>query len=140
MPKDLDTRKELDDLVKRRNEIAESLATLEQQIYNFEGAYLDDTADYGNIVRGWDRFASTAPPSKNSLKLEKRGVRKNLRDAERVFSNSSVTSPATLRNASLTQHLNSHDDSSSGCLKGGVSGGRDVHHKKGMKKRSKPSE
>lgn len=89
---------------------------------------------------GWDRFASTAPPSKNSLKLEKRGVRKNLRDAERVFSNSSVTSPATLRNASLTQHLNSHDDSSSGCLKGGVSGGRDVHHKKGMKKRSKPSE
>uniref|UniRef100_A0A0N5AFY2 Chromatin modification-related protein MEAF6 n=1 Tax=Syphacia muris TaxID=451379 RepID=A0A0N5AFY2_9BILA len=134
MPRDLDTKKELDDLVKRRAEIAESLAALEQQIYNFEGAYLDDTADYGNIVKGY-KFSSTGPPSKNSLKLEKRGVRKNLRDAERVFSNSSVTSPATLK--SSLQHIGGHDESTNFSK---ITSTRDGHHKKGIKKRPKANE
>jgi len=60
-----------------------SLAQLELQIHNLEGAYLNDTAGHGgNIITGFEHYLkTTAPPKK----------RHEIGDHDRMFSNSSIT-------------------------------------------------
>lgn len=104
VPLDTDPRQALIELVRKRSEVAEQLAALEKQIYNFEGSYLEDTHMYGNIIRGWDRYSSFARPvpTKRDRKFK---------DAERLFSKSSITSASSIRSLGEVDNDSSNDES-----------------------------
>ena len=101
-----DPKTELRELLKRKAEIAESLAHVERQIFAFEGSYLQDTQSFGNVVHGWDRSLATRTSSLSATAAEKRA--RKLRDNDRIFSKSSITYLGALRSGSQSNGQSGH--------------------------------
>lgn len=95
----------LDQLAQRKARLEEELAEVERQVYNLETSYLNDSSAHGNVLRGFEGFlgaakvqkcvratvaaaalALTPPPRTNRSR--------NFKTEERLFSLSSVSSPA----------------------------------------------
>lgn len=88
---------ELKDIKEYERLLADEIKKIEQQIYDEETKYLEDTAScgnshiyyLGNIIKGWDGYLNK--PTKPQTALTQKKPR--LYACERIFSASSVTSP-----------------------------------------------
>jgi len=76
----------LRDLQNKRDQLRDDLRKVEDQIFDLETVYLEETATTGNIIRGWDSRQTKAQGSQFSQKKYKF----NLQD--RMFSYSSTSS------------------------------------------------
>lgn len=84
------------------------LAHIEKQIYDLESTYLEETQNFGNIFVGWNTYFAN----------EKSHKRKAVSNKERLFSLSSASSPAALKegrqvNKALSNTIESISQSSS---------------------------
>mmetsp|Transcript_40685 Transcript_40685/g.101757 ORF Transcript_40685/g.101757 Transcript_40685/m.101757 type:complete len:148 (+) Transcript_40685:13-456(+) len=74
--------------VARRAMLSDSLVKLEKEIFDLEGQYLEETANTGNILRGWEGyFQSISQQRGNQVRPNK------IKNSDRIFSLSSVTAP-----------------------------------------------
>jgi len=74
---------ELKELLARKKQVDKSLKTIENNIWNFEGSYLEETHSGGNLIRGFDSYLRPSTEKKK---------RTEIIPEERLFSRSSVTS------------------------------------------------
>ncbi len=73
---------------RRRNDLRQELTQIEKQIYDLETTYLNETRDFGNVFSGWNNY----------LGYDKTTRKRNITNDERLFSLSSVSSPAARAN------------------------------------------
>ena len=96
----LDPKAALEEAIKKKREIERNLMDIEKQIFNFEGSYLEDTAIYGNVVKGWERYLTLKTATAADLsKLRK------FKDSDRLFSHSSVTYQYAISGEGYKDHL-----------------------------------
>uniref|UniRef100_A0A7S0WTP7 Chromatin modification-related protein MEAF6 n=1 Tax=Pyramimonas obovata TaxID=1411642 RepID=A0A7S0WTP7_9CHLO len=83
----------LQQLQARKERLEDELRHVEKQVYDLETSYLNDSSQYGNVLKGFEGFL--APSKTNSLKKSR-----NFKTEDRLFSLSSTSSPAAeeLRN------------------------------------------
>lgn len=95
-----DARQTLATLVRERAELADRLADLERQIYSFEGHYLEVTQTGGNIIRGWPNSNNQMVTTRSDRAQQPGSSKRDrkFKEAERLFSKSSITSAAAIRN------------------------------------------
>ncbi|RIA95043.1 histone acetyltransferase subunit NuA4-domain-containing protein [Glomus cerebriforme] len=74
---------ELKELLVRKKQVDKSLKTIENNIWNFEGSYLEETHSGGNLIRGFDSYLRPSTEKKKRIEIT---------PEERLFSRSSVTS------------------------------------------------
>jgi len=83
----LDPSEDLQALLREEKRINGDLKKLEQQIYALETAYLENTSDSGNMVRGWGDLLTVKANPKNMNAHKK----PRILEEDRIFSMSSST-------------------------------------------------
>lgn len=73
--------------LEKKRKLDDQLAALEEQIYKTEGTYLEETANSGNIVRGFDGWVKGVQVGGRAADDRRRG---RVREEDRVFSRSSM--------------------------------------------------
>ncbi|KAI9094107.1 histone acetyltransferase subunit NuA4-domain-containing protein [Phlyctochytrium arcticum] len=81
-----EAERELSELLGRKKAVDKQLMDLERKIYLLEGTYLEDTSQYGNIIKGFEGYLHTSSTKK----------KQKLSEEDRLFSRSSVTYPKAL--------------------------------------------
>ncbi|KAJ9696919.1 hypothetical protein PVL29_008917 [Vitis rotundifolia] len=76
-------------LISKRAKLHEELQNIEKQLYTMETGYLQDPSQCGNVLKGFEGFLSS---SKSSTLLKRS---RKFQPEDRLFSLSSITSPAT---------------------------------------------
>ncbi|EPS67332.1 hypothetical protein M569_07443, partial [Genlisea aurea] len=82
-------RDALSSLLNKREKLQNELRSIEKQVYELETSYLQETTSFGNALKGFEGNRSS---SKNNASSSKKS--KKLQAEDRIFSLSSVTSPA----------------------------------------------
>lgn len=83
-----DYARQFSELQEKKFVIEEQLATVEKDLYDLEGTYLEETLEMGNILRAWDGYLGTQNSSGAIRRINR------FRESDRLFSASSVTSNA----------------------------------------------
>mmetsp|Transcript_49252 Transcript_49252/g.157730 ORF Transcript_49252/g.157730 Transcript_49252/m.157730 type:complete len:138 (-) Transcript_49252:49-462(-) len=78
-------------LITRKEKLEEELRNVEKQVYDLETSYLHDHSTNGNIIKGFEGFLSANKAT--SLKKAR-----TFKAEDRLFSLSSLTSPAVEEN------------------------------------------
>ncbi|MDA9097491.1 chromatin modification-related protein EAF6/MEAF6 [bacterium] len=76
----------LSTLQQRKERLDEELEQVEKQVYDLETHYLNDSSQYGNVLKGFEGFLSQ---TKNTSQKKAR----NFKPEDRLFSLSSASSP-----------------------------------------------
>lgn len=101
-----EAKHELQALLARKKQVDTNLINLENAIYAFEGSYLEDTQQNGNIIRGFDGYLTNRPDRRKPKFTE----------LDRLFSLSSSTYQKALAQKEEKDQDSSQDDRSGGSL------------------------
>ncbi|CAH8276714.1 unnamed protein product [Arabidopsis lyrata] len=78
----------LTSLLNKREKLRQELRSIEKQVYELETSYLQESSHIGNALKGFEGFLSSSKSTASAKRLRK------FQPEDRVFSLSSVTSPA----------------------------------------------
>ncbi|KAI9360534.1 histone acetyltransferase subunit NuA4-domain-containing protein [Pilaira anomala] len=95
-----ESKSELQSLLSRKKQVDQNLVNLEHSIYLFEGSYLEDTQQNGNIIRGFDGYLSS--------RLDRK--KPKFTELDRLFSLSSSTYQKALAQKEERDQESSQDD------------------------------
>eukprot|EP00271_Cylindrocystis_brebissonii_P001830 TRINITY_DN1212_c0_g8_i1.p1 TRINITY_DN1212_c0_g8~~TRINITY_DN1212_c0_g8_i1.p1 ORF type:complete len:233 (+),score=92.66 TRINITY_DN1212_c0_g8_i1:287-985(+) len=87
----------LGSLLAKRDKAEADLKTVEKQIYDLETTYLNESSQVGNVLRGFDGFLTANKAGANTKRPRR------LQVDDRLFSLSSLTSPAVEERAALRE-------------------------------------
>ncbi|KAG6475115.1 chromatin modification-related protein MEAF6-like [Zingiber officinale] len=79
-------------LMSRRESLRDELRAIERQVYDLETTYLQDSNQNGSVLKGFEGFLSSSKSTANLKRSRK------FQPEDRLFSLSSITSPAAEEN------------------------------------------